>query len=202
MAQRDQLGGAFRGLDRGDARDAQHVAFLRRPPRISARWTTASRCAARDRDAPGDRLGADVDHVRLPGGVEMGKMGLLRLPGLRRFRMRAPRVELPDLLPAPPCVPRRSSSRELHAPAGILASDPSAPRTARWPPHRPSCPLPTPPARARKVSSPRLSHLRSRPAARARAVGHRPAAAQNLPNLGDESQAALTPRRSASWANR
>jgi hypothetical protein len=30
--------------------------------------------AAGARDSPGDVLVADIDHVRLPGGVEMGKM--------------------------------------------------------------------------------------------------------------------------------
>jgi hypothetical protein len=40
---------------------------------------------AGDRDAPGGFLAADVDHVRLTGRVEMGKMGASRLPGRRRI---------------------------------------------------------------------------------------------------------------------
>ena len=42
MAQRDELGGALRGLDRRDARDAQHVALCSRRRRGSARASRAA----------------------------------------------------------------------------------------------------------------------------------------------------------------
>ena len=74
VAQRDQLAGSLRGLDRGDARDADHVALLR----MSAGDHLEGRrlhqdAAGGDRHPAGLGLGADVDHVGLAGGIEMGK---------------------------------------------------------------------------------------------------------------------------------
>ena len=74
MTQRNEVGGALGTLNRGDARDAEHVAFLRLAvaDQRERRGQHPDR-AARDRDALSFLLAADVDHVRVAGGVEMGK---------------------------------------------------------------------------------------------------------------------------------
>ena len=66
--------------------------------------------AAGARDAPGDVLAADVDHVRLTGRVEMGKMGGLPAAGAvaaGRAAVRAAFAEVPVALPRR--APRRAS---------------------------------------------------------------------------------------------
>ena len=74
MAQRNQVGRAFGALDRRDARDAEHVAF---PGLAVADQRERGRQhpdrAPRDRDAPGFLLVADVDHMGVAGGIEMGE---------------------------------------------------------------------------------------------------------------------------------
>ena len=73
MSSRSALG----GLDGGDARNAQHVTLFAAPGAISA---SVSGCITIRPPARATRcvtiLAADVDHVRLTGGIEMGKMRL------------------------------------------------------------------------------------------------------------------------------
>ena len=85
MAERDQLGGALGRLDRRDARDAEHVAFLRAAAANERQRRGLHRDpAAGARDAPRHALSRDVDHVRLTRRVEMGKMRLCAVPAERR----------------------------------------------------------------------------------------------------------------------
>ncbi len=74
MAERDQVAGAFGGLNGGDAGDAEYIAFLCRTGmdqfkggRLHANATSGARqpcCFG---------LGANIDHVGLAGGIEMGE---------------------------------------------------------------------------------------------------------------------------------
>ncbi|MNR56102.1 hypothetical protein D3C85_1766150 [compost metagenome] len=74
MAQRDQVRGLLGALDGGQAGDADDVALLG----IAAlQQRKGGRqhgdVAGGHRHAAGFRLVADVDHVGLAGGIEMGK---------------------------------------------------------------------------------------------------------------------------------
>ena len=74
MTQRDQLGGALGRLDRGDARDADHVTLARLARRNQfERGRLHANAAARPRHTMGFGLGRDVHHVGLPVRVEMGQ---------------------------------------------------------------------------------------------------------------------------------
>jgi hypothetical protein len=74
MTQRNQIGRAFRALNRGDPRDAEHVAFLclAVADQRERRGQHPDRAAC-NRDALRFLLAADVDHMRMAGGVEVGK---------------------------------------------------------------------------------------------------------------------------------
>ena len=74
VAERDQLAGALGGLDRGDARDAEHVALLRAAGFHHREGVGEHHDAAGgDRHAAAFGLCADVDHVGLAVGVEVGQ---------------------------------------------------------------------------------------------------------------------------------
>src|SRR5262245_51016904 len=86
MRERNQVGGAFRRLYRGDARDAEDVTFLR-----SARADQRQGLGLHDNPARGAcdaaRLGfpADVHHVRRTLAVEVTEChaeNLTMMPGL------------------------------------------------------------------------------------------------------------------------
>lgn len=75
VTQRDQIRRPLRPLDRGDAGDAQHIAFL------GGAVAHQRECrgqhvdeAGGDGDAVGDGFVADVDHVGLSGGIEVGEV--------------------------------------------------------------------------------------------------------------------------------
>ena len=163
MAERDQVGRALGRLDRGDARDAQHVALLRAARAHQRERLRLHRDAA---DGTGhavrDLLASHVDHVRLPGLVEVGKMGACALvcafaprrrrrrPGGRRglrhriFRAseRSP-VNSDDhssiiagwllLSPRRRRLPARSRECVGRCPRRSRSSSPSRPRSHRWP---------------------------------------------------------------------
>ena len=75
MAQGNQVAGALGRHDRGDARDAEHIPLLGRAAGDDRqRLRLHADGAAGQRDAVGFLLGADVDHVGLPGGVEVGQV--------------------------------------------------------------------------------------------------------------------------------
>ncbi len=207
VAQRDQLRRALGGLDRGDARDPQHVALLRASRRRSARASpAASRCGP---PAIATRfvtsLAADVDHVRLTRRVEMGKMTLLRLCGRHRFP-RANAGGRHSGFPAAPPVRATTGLLVLNfgQRSGILALACTAdPAPVRCPSDTRSRDARSLAAAARPVAAVRAAaHRRRRsrpspccmPADRARAQRRFGAAhAQRLPDLGDESQAMLAP---------
>ena len=74
MAQRDQIRGAFRRHDAGDARGSQHVALLGIAGNDQIERRLAHDDAAfRDRYTLGGRFGRDVDHAGLTPGVDMGE---------------------------------------------------------------------------------------------------------------------------------
>ena len=79
MTQRDELAGALEPGDGGDARDAEHVALAH-----DAGADGVERRALHldgpggDGDALGLGFGADVDHVRLAGVVEVSELGHAR----------------------------------------------------------------------------------------------------------------------------
>ena len=78
MAQRDQVAGALGAHDGRQPRHAEHVALGCRACRhhgIGSRLHPDG--AAGHGHAPGLGLGADIDHMRTTGGIEMGQIGLL-----------------------------------------------------------------------------------------------------------------------------
>lgn len=80
MAERDQVASAFGRLNGGDAGDAEYVALLGRAlldQREGFRLHADAPGSAGD--AFGFGLGADVDHVGLAGGIEMGQVVLRHL---------------------------------------------------------------------------------------------------------------------------
>src|SRR5207237_6703499 len=78
MRQRNELGSALRRLNRRDARHAEHVALTGRSfADQSQSLGKHGDASARTRDAPRRVLLSDVDHVRLSGGIKMGKMRAL-----------------------------------------------------------------------------------------------------------------------------
>ena len=87
MAQRDQVRRALGRLDRGDPRDPEHVALFRvARAHHRQRGRAHLDAAAGARDTFGYILVGDVDHVRLPVRVEVGKMLIVG-----RFRERRTR---------------------------------------------------------------------------------------------------------------
>lgn len=74
VAQRNQLGCAFAALNRGDAGYTQHVTLFRRAALDQGEsGRIHANAAAHAGDAGGLNLGADVDHMGLTGGVEVGQ---------------------------------------------------------------------------------------------------------------------------------
>ena len=74
MAQRNQVTGLLGRHDAGDARDAQHVALLGRAALDDGQgFGLHGDAALGDRDAVGCGLGADIDHVGLALGIEVGE---------------------------------------------------------------------------------------------------------------------------------
>lgn len=74
MTQRNQIGGAFCALNRGDAGDAEHVALLGAALANQRERAFEHRDrAARHGNAPRFAFRADIDHVRLAGGIEMSE---------------------------------------------------------------------------------------------------------------------------------
>src|SRR2546425_7116116 len=74
MAQRNEVTGLLGSHDAGDARNAQYVTLLGGAALDDGQGGGLHDDAAfGDRDAVGCGLGADVDHVGLALGVEMGK---------------------------------------------------------------------------------------------------------------------------------
>ena len=74
VAKGDKVARAFRGLNCGDAGDAQHVAFLGRAGENKCqRFRFHEDAAGRAGDTSGFGLGADVDHMGLAGIVEMSQ---------------------------------------------------------------------------------------------------------------------------------
>jgi hypothetical protein len=78
--QGDQVGGALARLDRGKARDAEHVALS---CRAALDQVEGGGChadvALRARQPGGFGLGADIDHMGLAGGIEVGQRRGARL---------------------------------------------------------------------------------------------------------------------------
>ena len=75
MREWNQLRRTLGRLDRGDARCAQHVALLCGTGADQRERFGAHRNPAAGASEPARNLLArDIDHVRLPGRVEMGKM--------------------------------------------------------------------------------------------------------------------------------
>ena len=154
MAQRDQVRRCAwpPGSPRSARRPARRPSARRR--RGSARASRAHHdAAAGARDAPRDVLVGDVDHVRLPGRVEMGKMRVWRdRPRARRAPGASPRACRPRISSSClRCAPRPPPSRELRMSSGILASAPC--RSSLAPPMLPPLPaLPHVPSRSRRAS--------------------------------------------------
>ena len=90
VAQRNEFRGPLGGLDRGDPRHAQHVALALAPAVDQRQRRGLHQDPAADAgDTFGYILVADIDHVRLTGRVEVGKMRL-------HFRCRRPPGGTPD----------------------------------------------------------------------------------------------------------
>ena len=80
MAKRDQVAGALGGLDGGDAGDAEDVALLGIAGADQRQgFGFHANAAGGTGNAFGFRLGADIDHVGLAGGIEMGEVALRHL---------------------------------------------------------------------------------------------------------------------------
>src|SRR5471032_2522285 len=76
MAQRDQIRGSFRALDRGDSRDAEHIAlFSLAVANQRKRGGQHDDRTARDGYAARLAFVADIDHVRFARSIEMCKSG-------------------------------------------------------------------------------------------------------------------------------
>ena len=74
VAERDQFTGSFRRLDGGYPRNAQHVALLGiARPNQRQRFGTHPDSPRRPGQPFGFRLGSDVNHVRLTGGIEVSE---------------------------------------------------------------------------------------------------------------------------------
>src|SRR5476649_2774097 len=86
MAERDQVGRLLGRHDAGQLGDSQHVAFLGCPglDQLDRRGLHGDR-GARHRDALGDLLGADIDHVGVAALVEVGEGLLLHAAFLARI---------------------------------------------------------------------------------------------------------------------
>jgi hypothetical protein len=76
VAERNQLRGAFGGLDSGDFGNGQHIALFHLPVADEGqRFGLHHNFAARNRDALGIVLVADIDHVGAALVVEVGELG-------------------------------------------------------------------------------------------------------------------------------
>ena len=79
VTERDQVAGFLGGHDAGDARNAEHVAFFG-SARLDQRQGRSQHLDATDRDGHpvGRGLGADIDHVGLAPGIEVGQQDVGR----------------------------------------------------------------------------------------------------------------------------
>lgn len=77
MAQRDQVAGALGRLNRGNAGDTENIAFLGRAvANQGQRFRLHADGTGGTGDTGGFRFVADIHHVGLAGGVEMGQGGI------------------------------------------------------------------------------------------------------------------------------
>ena len=81
MTEGDQVAGLFGGHDGGDAGDAQHIAFFGGAVLHNGQgFGCHGNAAFGDRYAVGGGLAADVDHMGLALGIEVGQRGHVCFP--------------------------------------------------------------------------------------------------------------------------